>query len=174
MTLFSLNLFPPRREHIWPYKGVVLFRFSSLFKSDFLLCNNNVNNKTIIMNIYYILKVSENNNSVRLILEWKFELKTQQVCSLIMVSLLAVVSANRQRINTKQQEDPLGFFQYVNVPAYLQYEFGFNRGSFDHQVSRQEQFNNGNFRSKVSDYYLLFNFDYVIYHISWLPYLCIG
>ena len=51
------------------------------------------------MNIYYILKVSENSSAY-----WNvdiFELKTQQVCSLIMVSL-AVVSANQQRINTKK------------------------------------------------------------------------
>jgi hypothetical protein len=64
-----------------------------------------------------------------------------------MVSLIVGLSAEQR--NILQQEDPQGFFQYLNIPTYLQYEFGFNRGSPTHQVSRHEQFKNGNFRSQV-------------------------
>ena len=43
-----------------------------------------------------------------------------------------------------------GYFQYANVPAEDEYEFGFNRGNADHHVSRHEQFKAGNFRTKVN------------------------
>jgi hypothetical protein len=72
----------------------------------------------------------------------------KQTLCLLLTSLTA--SGKQSNIRQQQsQEDQQGYFQYLNSPAFLQYEFGFNRGSPTHQVSRHEQFKNGNFRSKV-------------------------
>jgi hypothetical protein len=40
-------------------------------------------------------------------------------------------------------------FQYVNIPAEHQYEFAFNRGSPEHQISRHQLVKDGNFLAKV-------------------------
>merc|ERR1712244_199551 len=36
-------------------------------------------------------------------------------------------------------KQPDGYFQYVNVPAHKEYEFGWNRGNPEHYISRYEQ-----------------------------------
>lgn len=43
-----------------------------------------------------------------------------------------------------------GYFQFANVPAEHEYDFGFNRGNPHHKVSRHEQAKEGNFRTKVT------------------------
>ena len=49
--------------------------------------------------------------------------------------------------NSKQ---PDGYFQYVNVPAHKEYEFGWNRGHPNHYISRYEQSKDHRFRTRVS------------------------
>ena len=44
---------------------------------------------------------------------------------------------------------PGGFFQYVNVPAHKEYEFGWNRGTPEHYISRYEQNKDHRFRTRV-------------------------
>ena len=51
-----------------------------------------------------------------------------------------------------QQAD--GYFQYVNVPAHKEYEFGWNRGNPQHYVSRYEQSKDHRFRTRVRIYLL--------------------
>jgi hypothetical protein len=47
---------------------------------------------------------------------------------------------------------PDGYFQYVNVPAHKEYEFGWNRGNQKHYISRYEQSKDHRFRTRVSCY----------------------
>merc|ERR1712008_360287 len=42
-----------------------------------------------------------------------------------------------------------GYFQYVNVPAPKEYEFGWNRGNPEHYISRYEQSKDHRFRTRV-------------------------
>ena len=42
-----------------------------------------------------------------------------------------------------------GYFQYVNVPAPKEYEFGWNRGNPNHFISRYEQSKEHKFRTRV-------------------------
>jgi hypothetical protein len=42
-----------------------------------------------------------------------------------------------------------GYFQYVNVPAEKEYEFGWNRGNPNHYISRYEQNKDHRFRTRV-------------------------
>ncbi|XP_050692266.1 uncharacterized protein LOC126983540 [Eriocheir sinensis] len=44
---------------------------------------------------------------------------------------------------------PEGYFQYVNVPAHKEYEFGWNRGNPHHYISRFEQAKDHRFRTRV-------------------------
>ena len=44
---------------------------------------------------------------------------------------------------------PEGYFQYVNVPAHKEYEFGWNRGNPNHYISRYEQNKDHRFRTRV-------------------------
>ena len=44
---------------------------------------------------------------------------------------------------------PGGYFQYVNVPAHKEYEFGWNRGNPKHYISRYEQNKDHRFRTRV-------------------------
>merc|ERR1712179_515310 len=46
-------------------------------------------------------------------------------------------------------KQPDGYFQYVNVPAHKEYEFGWNRGNPDHYISRYEQSKDHRFRTRV-------------------------
>eukprot|EP00091_Calanus_sinicus_P006191 TRINITY_DN16797_c0_g1_i1.p1 TRINITY_DN16797_c0_g1~~TRINITY_DN16797_c0_g1_i1.p1 ORF type:complete len:144 (-),score=21.45 TRINITY_DN16797_c0_g1_i1:65-451(-) len=46
-------------------------------------------------------------------------------------------------------KQPDGYFQYVNVPAHKEYEFGWNRGSPEHYISRYEQSKDHRFRTRV-------------------------
>jgi len=41
------------------------------------------------------------------------------------------------------------YFQYVNVPAHKEYEFGWNRGNPHHYISRYEQAKDHRFRTRV-------------------------
>merc|ERR1712083_519081 len=45
--------------------------------------------------------------------------------------------------------EPGGYFQYVNVPAHKEYEFGWNRGNPAHYSSRYEQSKDHRFRTRV-------------------------
>ena len=47
-------------------------------------------------------------------------------------------------------KQPDGYFQYVNVPAHKEYEFGWNRGNPHHYISRYEQGKDHRFRTRVS------------------------
>ncbi len=47
-------------------------------------------------------------------------------------------------------KQPDGYFQYVNVPAHKEYEFGWNRGNPHHYISRYEQAKDHRFRTRVS------------------------
>ena len=47
-------------------------------------------------------------------------------------------------------KQPDGYFQYVNVPAHKEYEFGWNRGNPHHYISRYEQSKDHRFRTRVS------------------------
>ncbi len=44
---------------------------------------------------------------------------------------------------------PGGYFQYVNVPSWNEYEFGWNRGGPHHYMSRFEQSKDHRFRTRV-------------------------
>jgi hypothetical protein len=46
-------------------------------------------------------------------------------------------------------KQPDGYFQYVNVPAHKEYEFGWNRGNPHHYISRYEQSKEHRFRTRV-------------------------
>merc|ERR1712244_94498 len=46
-------------------------------------------------------------------------------------------------------KQPDGYFQYVNVPAHKEYEFGWNRGNPEHYISRYEQSKDHRFRTRV-------------------------
>merc|ERR1711899_586558 len=46
-------------------------------------------------------------------------------------------------------KQPDGYFQYVNVPAHKEYEFGWNRGNPKHYISRYEQSKDHRFRTRV-------------------------
>merc|ERR1712141_183070 len=46
-------------------------------------------------------------------------------------------------------KQPDGYFQYVNVPAHKEYEFGWNRGNPHHYISRYEQGKDHRFRTRV-------------------------
>ncbi|KAK3870192.1 hypothetical protein Pcinc_009606 [Petrolisthes cinctipes] len=46
-------------------------------------------------------------------------------------------------------KQPEGYFQYVNVPAHKEYEFGWNRGNPHHYISRFEQAKDHRFRTRV-------------------------
>ncbi len=46
-------------------------------------------------------------------------------------------------------KQPDGYFQYVNVPAHKEYEFGWNRGNPHHYISRYEQSKDHRFRTRV-------------------------
>merc|ERR1711902_166887 len=46
-------------------------------------------------------------------------------------------------------KQPDGYFQYVNVPAHKEYEFGWNRGHPNHYISRYEQSKDHRFRTRV-------------------------
>ena len=48
-------------------------------------------------------------------------------------------------------KQPDGYFQYVNVPAHKEYEFGWNRGNPHHYISRYEQGKDHRFRTRVSE-----------------------
>ena len=43
-----------------------------------------------------------------------------------------------------------GYFQYINVPAHKEYEFGWKKGNPHHFVSRFEQAKDHRFRTRVS------------------------
>jgi hypothetical protein len=69
---------------------------------------------------------------------------------MILVGIL-IASSSADEIKPYGPYDKLeGYFQYANVPAEGEYEFGFHRGNADHDVSRHEQYKNGNFRTKVN------------------------
>jgi len=46
-------------------------------------------------------------------------------------------------------KQPEGYFQYVNVPAHKEYEFGWNKGHPNHYISRYEQSKDHRFRTRV-------------------------
>merc|ERR1719328_1076742 len=46
-------------------------------------------------------------------------------------------------------KQPDGYFQYVNVPAHKEHEFGWNRGNPHHYISRYEQGKDHRFRTRV-------------------------
>ena len=46
-------------------------------------------------------------------------------------------------------KQPEGYFQYVNVPAHKEYEFGWNKGNKNHYISRYEQSKDHRFRTRV-------------------------
>merc|ERR1712073_137161 len=46
-------------------------------------------------------------------------------------------------------KQPDGYFQYANVPAHKEYEFGWNRGHPNHYISRYEQNQDQRFRTRV-------------------------
>ena len=52
-------------------------------------------------------------------------------------------------------KQPDGYFQYVNVPAHKEYEFGWNRGNPHHYISRYEQSKDHRFRTRVRRIYSL-------------------
>ena len=69
---------------------------------------------------------------------------------MVLLGLL-LASSSADEIKPYGPYDKLeGYFQYANVPAEDEYEFGFNRGNADHHVSRHEQYKSGNFRTKVN------------------------
>ncbi len=49
-------------------------------------------------------------------------------------------------------KQPDGYFQYVNVPAHKEYEFGWNRGNPHHYISRYEQSKDHRFRTRVRQF----------------------
>jgi len=55
----------------------------------------------------------------------------------------------RQSAEVGRRQPSDGYFQYINVPAPKEYEFGFNRGNPDHFVSRYEQSKDHRFRTRV-------------------------
>jgi len=55
----------------------------------------------------------------------------------------------RQSVEASRSQPADGYFQYINVPAPKEYEFGFNRGNPEHFVSRYEQSKDHRFRTRV-------------------------
>lgn len=65
----------------------------------------------------------------------------------LVVGLCAVLGSAFPRPQDHKQPD--GYFQYVNVPAHKEYEFGWNRGNPHHYISRYEQSKDHRFRTRV-------------------------
>jgi len=55
----------------------------------------------------------------------------------------------RQSAEVGRRQPSDGYFQYINVPAPEEYEFGFNRGNPNHFISRYEQSKDHRFRTRV-------------------------
>ncbi|XP_043233501.1 uncharacterized protein LOC122387402 [Amphibalanus amphitrite] len=62
-----------------------------------------------------------------------------------LVALLAVVACQ-----DGGYKEPQGYFQYLNVPAHKQYEFGWKRGNPHHFIGRYEQAKDHRFRTRVN------------------------
>jgi len=58
-------------------------------------------------------------------------------------------SGRQARADPGYGKQPDGYFQYVNVPAHKEYEFGWNRGHPNHYISRYEQSKDHRFRTRV-------------------------
>ncbi|CAL4212142.1 unnamed protein product, partial [Meganyctiphanes norvegica] len=67
-----------------------------------------------------------------------------KIALIVCACLFGVISGFPQ-----PQHQPQGFFQYVNVPAHKEYEFGWNRGNEHHYISRFEQSKDHRFRTRV-------------------------
>lgn len=65
----------------------------------------------------------------------------------LCVSVCAVLGSAAPYPQESKQPD--GYFQYVNVPAHKEYEFGWNRGNPHHYISRYEQSKDHRFRTRV-------------------------
>lgn len=79
-----------------------------------------------------------------------------------LCALVSVLQARPQSPKSAPSygKQPDGYFQYVNVPAEKEYEFGWNRGHPNHYISRYEQSKDHRFRTRVSlmSLFLLLNF----------------
>merc|ERR1712083_531733 len=81
---------------------------------------------------------------------------TNATMKLTLLCLFAFVCASyafprpqQPRADPGYGKQPDGYFQYVNVPAHKEYEFGWNRGHPNHYISRYEQSKDHRFRTRV-------------------------
>merc|ERR1711899_117336 len=85
---------------------------------------------------------------------------TNTIMKLTLLCLCAVICAAYAFPRPQQQyaepradpgygKQPDGYFQYVNVPAHKEYEFGWNRGHPNHYIPRYEQSKDHRFRTRV-------------------------
>merc|ERR1712029_92896 len=83
---------------------------------------------------------------------------TNATMKLTLLCLCAVICATyafprpqraEPRADPGYGKQPDGYFQYVNVPAHKEYEFGWNRGNPEHYISRYEQSKDHRFRTRV-------------------------
>ena len=85
-----------------------------------------------------------------------FEIKIFNFLQCVFAVLIAAVSAYPRPQSPIARDgapsygkQPDGYFQYVNVPAHKEYEFGWNRGHPNHYISRYEQSKDHRFRTRV-------------------------
>jgi len=80
---------------------------------------------------------------------WLAATGTMRAGVIVFAGLLAVAYCLPMPQGGGGHHQPQGFFQYVNVPAHKEYEFGWNRGNEHHYISRFEQSKDHRFRTRV-------------------------
>ena len=79
-----------------------------------------------------------------------FLLLLQFLCAVICTVYAFPRPQEQARSDPGYGNQPDGEFQYVNVPAHKEYEFGWNRGHPNHYISRYEQSKDHRFRTRVN------------------------
>ena len=73
-----------------------------------------------------------------------------KIAALLLLALTLIEARPQEaRDGAGYGKQPDGYFQYVNVPAHKEYEFGWNRGNPHHYISRYEQAKDHRFRTRV-------------------------
>ena len=80
-----------------------------------------------------------------------------KIAAILLLLFVAAVAWVEGRPQEARSDAPDGYFQYVNVPAHKEYEFGWNRGNPHHYISRYEQAKDHRFRTRVSTIKSRFN-----------------
>jgi len=76
------------------------------------------------------------------------------MCLVVALSIAFVLADDYKAPSYDKNYD--GYFQYANIPAEHEYEFGYKRGNKDHYTSRYEQAKDWRFRTKVTTIHSLY------------------